>query len=153
MNDRTAYWLDRPSTSPGKRAAHKLVAVIFMVLTLVVVAVGLSGTTAQPGQASTPLAVTPDAPALADPAPFTTRLERIMLADARLGQAAFYARQYPHSLVWQQNYEGMVRSCQRAVAEYDAAAAKYTQRALSNEGLPRRIDITAATTDCRAPLP
>jgi len=151
MNERTAYWAARPPTP--ERAPRKAVAIILVALTVLVVLIGLSGTTAHPSQAATPLVVGDGDPTLTNPAAFTRMLEKVMLADASLGQAGFYAKAYPHSLGWKVNYEVMVNACLRAVAEYDAAASKYTLGAFTNQGLPRQVDTTAAATDCSEPKP
>jgi len=150
MLDRTAYWIARPPTP--ERPPRKAVA-ISVALTLVLLVIGLSGTTAHPSQAATPLLAGDGKPTLDNPAAFTSMLRKVMLADASLGQAGYYAKQYPHALAWQVNYQQMVNSCLRAVAEYDGAASKYTLNAFTNQDLPRQIDITAAPTDCRSPRP
>lgn len=150
MQDRTAYWIARPSTP--ERAPRKAVAVL-VALTLTVLVVGMSGSTAHPSQAATPLVVSDGRPTLDNPAAFTRLLEKVMLADARLGQAGYYVKKYPGSLAWQVNYQELVNSCLRVVAEYDGAASTYTVNAFTNQGLPRQIDITAAPTDCRSPQP
>ena len=151
MYDRTAYWIARPATP--ERAPRKTVAIILVALTLVVLVVCLSGNAARPSSAAEPISVSDGAPKVENPGAFSSMLEKIMSADANLGQAAFYAKQYPNARVWQANYDVMVRSCLQAVSEYDAAASKYTLGALSDHGLPSQVDIAVAPTDCRPPTP
>lgn len=151
MHDRTEYWMARPS--PPERAPHRAVSIILVALALVVLVVSLSGNASHPSAAATPILASDSAPTVDNSAAFTSMLEKVMSADASLGQAAFYVKQYPYARVWQANYEVILSSCLRAVAEYDAAASKYTLSALTNQGLIGQVDMTAASTDCRAPTP
>lgn len=151
MNDSTAYSHTRLSTPGLWRPALRAVAVVLVALALLLFVVGLSGTAAHRGQAPKHVLARERVTSLVNPAAFTSGLENVMLADARLGQASFYAKEHPHGHAWQVNYQVLVSACLRAVAKYDAAASQYTAGALTDQGLPAQIDITAAPTDCREP--
>jgi hypothetical protein len=55
----------------------------------------------------------------------------------------------PNSVISQTNYTGAITYCQTAVADYNAATEKYTQRDFRDSDLPFKIDDMDPTTDCK----
>lgn len=74
---------------------------------------------------------------------------QIKAYDQQLDQAAADKAANPGDRYYAINYSGLRKQCIDAVQQYDASAAKITQRDWLSPDLPRQIDTADPATDCK----
>jgi hypothetical protein len=80
---------------------------------------------------------------------FQDLYNEILAADKRIDVYADALKRTPDSVIAQTNLTGAITYCTGVVADYDAAARKYTQKDFRDYDLPEKIDPADPATDCK----
>jgi hypothetical protein len=79
---------------------------------------------------------------------FEALYQQIQAYDRNLDQAAKDKAEHPNDAFFATNYSGLVKTCNDAVAQYNADARKVSRAKWLSPDLPYEIDTTDPKTDC-----
>ena len=82
-------------------------------------------------------------------AEFNRRYQGILAQDKKITIAAAALKRDPESARRQVEYDGLVRNCADAVAQYNSLAREYLAEQFRDADLPSQIDDTDPATDCK----
>lgn len=80
---------------------------------------------------------------------FEALYAQIKAYDRNLDQAAKDKAEHPGDPFYATNYSGLVKTCNDAVAQYNADARKVTRAKWISPDLPYEIDLNDPATDCK----
>lgn len=83
---------------------------------------------------------------------FEALFQQIQAYDRNLDQAAADKAEHPGDAFFATNYSGLVKTCNDAVAQYNADANKVSRAKWMSEDLPFQIDQTNPLFDCKENL-